>query len=144
MEGKDDDRIVEWATCIVVNGQDPEKCRGIPAIINEKAFLASFTMAGLVGFVCALLLVRKSMLKGWWFILRHGRLPPREDDGAFIIARSENRQLRGTNSEKSPVVEQFARPYPADENEMQSPGLQSPVGTVYTAKERRVSEESIV
>lgn len=139
--GTHDDRVVEWATCLVLNGLDPNKCRGIPSIIRERAFLASFTMSGLLGMLCSLLLFRKSMLEGWAYIFRHGKLPPREDDGAFIIARSETQQLNGTASaEKSPVVEQFAKtPYSADEH-----GLQSPVGTVYTARERRASETSMV
>ncbi|CZT20356.1 uncharacterized protein RCC_06215 [Ramularia collo-cygni] len=155
-EGKHDDRIVEWATCLVVNGLDPDACRGIPSILNEKAFLASFAMAGVIGMACSLLLVRKSMLEGWAFILRHGKLPPREDDGAFIIARSDTHQLRGgtnsSNPDKSPVVERFADRHTADESGlhspgldgpgMNSPGLQSPIGTVYTAKERRTSSDT--
>lgn len=144
--GKHNDHIIDWATCIVLGGLDPDKCRGIPKVINEKSFLASFAMAGCIGMACSLLLVRKSMLQGWMFILRHRRLPPREDDGAFIIARPRSAAAR-RNAEKNSMAVSSATPHRSEEHEMRSPGegMQSPIGTMYTAKEgRRLSETSSV
>jgi hypothetical protein len=42
--GTESSHIVEWATCLIVNDLDPNKCRGIPNVINEVAFNAIFIL----------------------------------------------------------------------------------------------------
>lgn len=93
-------------------------------MLDERSFLASFAMAGIIGMVCSLLLFRKSMVQGWMFVVREGRLPPREDEGAFrFVGRKEE-------GEKVDAVGESA----VDGGEK---GLRSP--TVRMAKERRGS-----
>lgn len=54
--GTDDGNILQWATCIVLNGSDPNKCQHIANVIDESAFLTSFVLAG-VRIVLLLLIV---------------------------------------------------------------------------------------
>jgi hypothetical protein len=131
-EGKHDSHIIDWATCIVLGGLDPDKCRGIPKVINERSFLASFAMAGVIGMACSLLLFRKSMLEGWAYVIRHRRLPPKVDDNAFVFEKARN-----APAASAPVPEPVVAPVGE-----QYGGLQSPIGTMHTAKERRASSDS--
>jgi hypothetical protein len=43
--GTEDSRLVEWATCVIINRLNPEPCRDIPNTMNEDAFIATFMLA---------------------------------------------------------------------------------------------------
>ncbi|PIA97168.1 hypothetical protein CB0940_05945 [Cercospora beticola] len=67
--------LTNWAICMVLNSGDKSKCDALSKILglDEDAVIAAWFIAGLVGTFTFLLMFRRSMIGGWWFLIRHPR-----------------------------------------------------------------------
>lgn len=67
--------VTTWAICIVLNSGDKTMCEPLSHVLglDENAVIAAWFIAGLVGTFTFLLMVRRSMITGWWFCIRHPR-----------------------------------------------------------------------
>ncbi|USW55077.1 hypothetical protein Slin15195_G083960 [Septoria linicola] len=67
--------LTNWAICMVLNQGDKNACPALSKILglDENAVIAAWFIAGLVGTFTFLLMFRRSMIGGWWFLIRHPR-----------------------------------------------------------------------
>ncbi|KAM3421470.1 hypothetical protein BST61_g1863 [Cercospora zeina] len=67
--------LTQWAICMVLNSGDKNRCDALSKTLglDEDAVIAAWFIAGLVGTFTFLLMFRRSMIGGWWFLLRHPR-----------------------------------------------------------------------
>ena len=64
-----------WAACMVLNGGDKTKCLQYSEALglNQSVIVASLFMASLIGILTFCLMVRRSMITGWWELLKDPR-----------------------------------------------------------------------
>lgn len=122
--------VATWAFCLVVNRGDKSKCPVVTRVLglSEEQITAAFylaavrrtlsfvilsdvlTLSQLIGIATFFLMVRRSMLQGWWELIRNprsfGRRPTLGEDD-FVTVESPKRKSFGRplESEKIPTIE---------------------------------------
>ncbi|EME41866.1 hypothetical protein DOTSEDRAFT_177259 [Dothistroma septosporum NZE10] len=105
-------KVTTWAVCLVLNGGNKNKCPLVTKELglNEDVIIAALIMPPLVGIAIFFLMIRRSMLTGWWYLIQNPRSlgrRPELSEGDFIAFESPKRKSFGRplESEKAPTIE---------------------------------------
>ncbi|KAI7358519.1 hypothetical protein KC320_g1014 [Hortaea werneckii] len=111
--------VLRFLVCLIVNEGDKEACLPFTRSLGlgERTVIASFYMSALIGIFTFLVMVRRSMLIGWYDILRHpGRIWRRDSSKSGPQDPTSERSSGGSVrfAETSPFAAIGTLPEPED------------------------------